>query len=119
MPLVLTRRQGSGVTVNTPSGPVKIKVTQVQRNQARIGIDCNRDWEINRTDEAGEIEKRYDTWEAPTPEVVTYQMEDLHGKSLDLFVGIDESENPSRTHKVLMGKDPITGKMYILSEEVV
>lgn len=64
MPLVLTRREKSSLQVNTPSGPVRVMVTQIQKNQVRLGIDCSRDWEIIRLNPEGSIEKQYEKWQS-------------------------------------------------------
>lgn len=74
MPLVLTRREKSSIHINTPSGPVKVMVTQVQNNQVRIGIDCNREWEIIRVNPEGNIEKQFEDWkpESTSSEIKEY-----------------------------------------------
>lgn len=51
-------------------------------------------------------------------EYTTYELEDLDGKVLEMFIGVDEGINPSITTKVLYGKDS-TGKIYVLREEVI
>ena len=115
--LVITRKLREAVEVVTPSGKVKFTLVQVKGKQVRVGVRCDREWQINRLDPGGNIERRYDDWKAPEDTVeYQYEPEDLHGKQLDMYLGVDEAVDSGNGVKLLMGKDRTTGKCYVIQE---
>ena len=113
--LVLTRKVGEAIQVDTPSGPVKFTLHQIKGKQTRIGLKCNRDWEIHRIDTTGEIERREDGTPPKDTFIYNYQPEDLINKDLKILIGVDELVKEGYTpSKVIMGKDVTTNKIYVL-----
>lgn len=115
MSLVLTRKLGQGVQIDTPSGSIKIVLTRLESNQTGLGIDTPEKWPVHRLTRGGEIEKDYSPEEVPTKKMYqSYDIKELHGKKLDMFVGVDDGGTDKA---VLMGKDMSTGNIYFIQEK--
>jgi len=113
MSLVLTRKLGQGVEIDTPSGKIKIVLTKLESNQTGLGIDTPDKWPVHRLSTEGEIEKEYLPEPVPTKIMQPFDIKELHGKNLEMFVGVDDGGTDKT---VLMGKDINTGIIYLIQE---
>ncbi len=50
--LVLTRRNNESIVIETPLGPVEIKVLKIKGSQVHLGIDASEAIKINRKEVA-------------------------------------------------------------------
>lgn len=120
MSLVLSRKNQEGVEVVTPSGVVKFTVVKIKSKLVQLAVDCDKEWIVNRVTPEGLVEK-YSQKQEEKKEVVypSYNIEELKGKNLEMFVGVDKMHGTDKTIKMLIGKDRNTNKMYVLREEII
>ena len=112
MGLVVTRRIKQGMRVSTPDGSILVSVSQIRGKQVRIGIDCKREFKIERVDSI-DLSDINSTPRSENKEVIkTFKPEDLNGKKLDMIFSKDDSSDCS----YLFGLERHTGKLYVIQE---
>lgn len=59
--LVISRKKGESITIQTPEGPVTITVIGIRSNNAiRIGVEAPEEVSIHREEIYSEIQKHHD-----------------------------------------------------------
>jgi len=54
--LNLTRHRDEQIRIDTPAGPVFIRVNEIRGGKVRLGVDAPHEWDIKRLDAAGNVQ---------------------------------------------------------------